>query len=343
LVLAQSLAAGARPAAAPRADPPPTAVKPGPAGIVCLLDVDRPDHPLRHLEQQPCWKNPNVAGVRLRSRWDKIEKVEGKFDWALLDQAVVLARQHHKRLGLSVAAGIATPEWVYQAGAARFALTVRSNVKQQRAVMPLPWDKVALRKWKVFVQAMGSRYDGSPQVAYVVLGGVGYSIETVLVRTDEDRARFDAAGGVARWVKCTEQVIDTYAAAFPHTAVLLSAAPVLRGRDGEPPFREVVRHGISSYRGRFGVMNCGLTATSGSRFYINRTIRSLADQTPVGFQMVWSTKGKGAQLLKGTLAEALDRGVQLKAHFVEVYQEDCRNPAYADELRKAGARLNGRK
>ena len=52
--------------------------------------------------------------------------------------------------------------------------------------------------------------------------------------------------------------------------------------------------------------------------------------------MAWSSRGYNAQLLKGTLREALDRGVDLKAHWIEVYADDVRDPANSRALQQAG-------
>jgi hypothetical protein len=89
-------------------------------GIFCLFEGDRVDRPVRNLAGRPCWTSPNVDGIALRTFWDKVEPENGKFDWSHFDQGVALARQHHKRLALSVAAGVHTPAWVYEAGAPRF-------------------------------------------------------------------------------------------------------------------------------------------------------------------------------------------------------------------------------
>jgi hypothetical protein len=320
----------------PRAAP----AKARPAGIFYLLEPHSRDHRIRQLDNRQGWKNPNVAGVTLRIHWSVLEPREGKFDWSFFDAGVKVARQRHKRLGLSVQAGIQTPDWVYKAGAPKFKFLLRTNYSRDaEATMPLPWDRVFLDKWGRFVRALGKRYDGAPEVAYVMIAGPGSAVETYFVRTRDDLGRVKKLGGTARWLAGSKKVIDLYAKAFPRTPFILAMAPPVPGQEGEAALKQLVGYGVKTYPGRFGVMHHGLNAQSSARFYCNALIQSLSPKTSVGFQMVWSVKGTNAQLVKGTLRQALERALELKAHFVEVYAEDCKDPAYAKDLQKVNARL----
>jgi hypothetical protein len=160
-------------------------LKPGPHGIFALLPSFNSDR--RVNLSRPVWSNPVVRGVRVRTVWRNLQPEENRFDWSYLNEAVALAARHGKSVGVSVAAGISTPDWVYRGGAERFDFTLT---------------------------------------------------------------------------------------------------------------------------------------------------------TPAGFQMVWSTEGdEGAKRVKGTLGQALARGAEFNAQFVEVYEVDCQNPAYAGDLREARQRL----
>ena len=131
-----------------------------------------------------------------------------------------------------------------------------------------------------------------------------------------------------------------YAKAFPTTPIILPMGAPIPGNAGNESIQQVIDYGFGRYPRHFGVIQCGLNAGSRSQFFLNGIIQSHSDLSPVGFQMAWSSRGENAQLLKGTLREALDRGVDLKAHWIEVYAGDVRDPANSRALQQAGTELN---
>src|SRR5207237_9883412 len=128
--------------------------------------------------------------------WPNVKRVESSLDCADLAEAVLLAARHGKSIGLSLAAGIFTPDWVYRGGAQRFDFTLTGPWRPTRHMtMPEPWDDEFLKKWGATVRAMGRRYDGNASVAYVVIGGLGFSIESFCVQTPADIAKLQSLGG----------------------------------------------------------------------------------------------------------------------------------------------------
>src|ERR1700719_1509455 len=167
-------------------------------GIIYLLKADRPDFPSRDLAKEPCWTNPYVQGVLLRTFWNKIQPRDGAIDWTFFDQGVRLAAQYDKKVGLLITAGVTTPQWVFAAGAHEFTVT---TPKGPVLSMPLPWDPVFQAKCGDVIRAFGARYDSNPEVAYVVMGGSGRRAESFFVSTPEDVAAFDRVGGLTSWKK----------------------------------------------------------------------------------------------------------------------------------------------
>jgi hypothetical protein len=204
--------------------------------------------------------------------------------------------------------------------------------------MPEPWDAAFQRDWGEMLRAMGRRYDGNPDVAYVMIGGLGFSIESVYVKTPEDIAKLESLGGQQRWIEGAKRIVDLYAAAFPTTPFIYAMAPPVKGDFSAT--RALVEYGTAKYPGRFGIMHHGLNAAAAADFFPDAAIRTRPPGTPGGFQMVWSTEGdEGAKRVKGTLAQALGRAADFNAQFVEVYEADCQNPLYAADLRSAARRL----
>lgn len=145
------------------------------------------------------------------------------YDWTSIDTTFGLASQYNKTIGISVAAGVNTPPWVYDAGATKYALHDSSGLS-----MPPPWDTVFLAKWKAFIHAMGDRYDSNRKLGYVVISGLGQNVETYLSQSSVDDDLLTSMGGMPAWINAAKEIFAAYADAFPTT-------PFLHHRGQAPP------------------------------------------------------------------------------------------------------------
>ncbi len=306
------------------------------SGIIYLLKADRPDSPSRDLAKEPCWTNPYVQGVLLRTFWNKIQPREGAIDWSFFDQGVALAAQYDKKVGLLITAGVTTPQWVYAAGAHEFTVT---TPKGPVLSMPLPWDPVFQAKWGEVIHAFGARYDSNPQVAYVVMGGSGRRAESFFVSTPEDVAAFDRVGGLASWKTSVKWIVDEYAKHFSATPFLLDLGAPVPSAQGRAALEDVCNFAVAAYPHRFGVRSDGLAANYSPTSFGAREIAALTGSTTVGFQMLVPSKGKSNPQGGLLLADALNRGIGLGAHFIEVYAVDCNEPRNAQVLTQAADKL----
>ena len=289
--------------------------------------------------------NPAVDGVIFRTSWAVTEPQNGGYDWSPIDRLVQEARRTGKILGLGVVAGFRSPEWFLRSGAMTMTTEFSRNYAQQRQItVPVPWDPAFQRKWGELLQVAAGRYDAEPAVAYVLIAGLGQAFEPFMARSPEDRRTFEASGGLPRWIEGAKAVIDLYALHFKATPFVLTMHNPVLSPEGERAIQAVVEYGLRAYPGRFGVKYDGLDAVgiaagSPANFY-HRAISESSSRTPVGYQMVWASQGINAKWLRGSLAEVLERGVALKAHFVEVYAVDCDNPLHAEVLKRASAGLH---
>jgi uncharacterized repeat protein (TIGR01451 family) len=307
---------------------PVAAQKPDPAGIVRLLS-DNYSMP----ERLEAWRNPNLDGMRVRADWNAVQPTSLTFDWSHIDELLSLGAQHGKLIGLSVAAGIFTPQWVYDSGAFEYAIQDGTGNS-----MPIPWDDAFLTKWLAFVNTLGARYDGNPALGYVVMSGMGQIVETYLAQTARDTTNLTNLGGPSAWTEAAKQIIAAYANAFPTTPFFITAAKPFPTADGLSALQNVVDWGVATYPGRFGIMNAGLNAQSDTLYYPNLAVYTYRLTQPVGFQMLCSA-ARDPVRLRGTLDQALMRGVQLGAKFVEVYPVDADDPGQQTVLAVEGAAL----
>jgi hypothetical protein len=204
--------------------------------------------------------------------------------------------------------------------------------------MPLPWDEAFLDPWLAFIRRLGARYDSNPTLGYVVISGLGQNIETYMAQTPRDYERLTALGGAAAWKRAAKKIISAYAEAFPTTPFFITAAKPFHTDEGLAALQHVVDWGVTSYPGRFGIMNASLNANSTTVYYPNLAIYTYSARQPVGFQMLCSY-ANDPERLQGTLGQALRAGIRLGAKFVEVYQADADLPSNQQVLADAGERL----
>ncbi|MBN1488417.1 MAG: DUF4832 domain-containing protein [Phycisphaerae bacterium] len=122
---------------------------------------------------------PGLSTVYLRVPWAFLEPEEGQFCWSLLDTPAQRWIARGKRVALRITCSenwlrYATPEWVKNAGANGYDYAFG----QGRVPGGSMWDPdfvapVFLEKLDHFLAAMGRRYDGDPNVAFVDVGTFG--------------------------------------------------------------------------------------------------------------------------------------------------------------------------
>ena len=287
-------------------------------------------HGDRLSENQACWTNPAINGVRWRGGWSRVQRtVDGPYDWSGPDAALALAQKHGKQIGLSFVALMAPPEGLEAAGC-KFV---------QLSYGRIPWinDPVFLAKWTAFIKAAGARYDG--KVDYIAMGGLGRVIESGIGATPDDIRALDALGGLAGWEAAVKAITDAHAAAFLQTPFIFTASKPYRSPAAPASLKRVLDELAQKYPKRFGIMNCSLNAHSNTGYLPHRYVQKYSATNPVGLQFLTSTRGFGKHRMGGTLAQALDAAVALGAHWIEIYPLDGDNAANADLLKATAAKL----
>jgi Beta-galactosidase len=284
------------------------------SGIFDLLPGDTVKEPVNDLAGKPCWNNPNIAGVVLRTDWAKIEPSENAYDWTYLDTGVARAQASNKKIAISVQAGINSPEWIYTLGAQGIKIPGYGT-------MPLPWDSVFQKNWASLVKQLGARYDGVSVVAYVTMGGPGRTEQLYVCTSPYSVRDFNRDGGTEAWTQAAEAIMEMYAAAFPNTPFLYAYGSPDAHPKSSVPFSNVISYGVNKYPERFGIKSDALHPKMSPSFWPNVYIPALSSSTTVGYQML--KEFAGSTVDGGTLREALNSGVSKKAHFIEVYNRDC--------------------
>ncbi len=158
----------------------------------------------------------------------------------------------------------------------------------------------------------------------------------------EDVAAFERLGGFTSWKAGVKWITDEYARSFTATPFLLDLGAPVPTAQGRAALADVCKYAIAAYPHRYGVKSDGLAADYNLTSYGAREVASLTDTTTVGFQMSVPSKGKLNPQGELLLADALNRGISLGAHFIEVYAVDCNDSGAASVLTAAATQLLAR-
>ena len=324
--------------------------KPEPSGIYALV-FGTGGQPA-DLTGNPLLQNPNVDGFRYKSSWKAIQPTNAsEYKWTQIDSQIAIAAQAGKKIGLAIAAGLSTPDWVYTSTPVVYKYHMQETDPATGLSIgdqPLPWDTAYQTKWLNFVAAIGARYNNNPNVSYVVISGFMQSFPMTLVKTPEDDAALTAlaqnppAGysglttsyvdSDAAYNPAAESIIAGYMDAFLTTAVILTLDNPFPTEAGPTDQRIIKDWGKAQYPGRFGTMVSALYATPAPH-----EPPDPPSIYPKGFQMVCRTSETARLYIDPDpvplpqapipLQDALEHGVTLGGKYVEVYDDDL----YPDE------------
>jgi hypothetical protein len=226
-------------------------------------------------------------------------------------------------------------------------------------VMPVPWDPKFKAKWKEFIVALGARYDSNPQLQYLVMAGFQQTGECYLAAAQEDIDFFDASAvaagyeatdllpaGLVAWEATVKEIVDQYMTSFKNTPLIITGARPYGGPQlvaGQRAMNDIFDWGVTTYPGRFGIMNSQLHVTSTPGYYLNAAIldNHLTEPTGIQFLCNSATDDNVARLSNSppygddpllspydAMSASFDAGIALGVGFIEVYEADVNNPDY---------------
>ncbi|HEY3602165.1 MAG TPA: beta-galactosidase [Chthoniobacterales bacterium] len=341
-----------------------TTLKPQPSGIYDLLN-DPAHTGAVDLSLNPVIDNPNVDGYRLRISWAAIQPDNGDvYDWENIDAAIAVAAAHGKKLCISIAAGLWSPDWIYTTDPVVYKYVMQEidpDTGLSIGNQPLPWDTAYLAKWNKFVAAFGARYDSNPALSYVVLGGFMEQFNLYLAGTDEDaNAMTDLAENPppgypglvtsypdfsSAYTPVAESIITTYASSFPTTSLLLTLTPVIPGPIGQSLQNSISNWAKATFPDHLGTMVSALYAVPPPHAPPPALVTF-----PKGFQLVCRAIDDPARLYQDPdpvplpetpipLQDALEHGVSLAAKYIEVYEGDLTDASSQSVLAAERAKL----
>lgn len=160
---------------------------------------------------------PNSV-VYVRFEWRQVEPKDGEFNWTLIDRAIAKAKQHGATIAMRVMTANAhsvgpytSPEWLFQEGCKKYAYKndgkdAAQGGKPMKRFEPNYSDPIYLAKHAAFLEALGQRYNGSPNVEFLDIGSYGIWGEWHTTHPAPVAVR--------------QQIVDMYLKAFPNTPLV---------------------------------------------------------------------------------------------------------------------------
>jgi hypothetical protein len=278
---------------------------------------------------QNTYGNPNIIGRRFRTEWATIQpNSPDEYDWSTIDNDLSKAEKNTKRLSLSVSMTCnkeggenSIPQWLLDDGVKTYKLPPTQNDKTLTVV--LPWDKKVQPHMLNFQTELCKRYDGL--VEYVAMGGLGcWPIESIVAYDPQDVGLTESEL-LQAWTKNARKLTDHHANFLGMCPFVFTAVPPCKGANAETALIDFVNSAVKRHQGRFGIMNCALSANTKETYVPAGLIKQHSATSPVGFQMVWSAIDDPDRT-KGNLDQCLKNGIALGAHYIEIYPKDADAP-----------------
>ena len=156
--------------------------------------------------------------VYLRMDWADLEPEPGKYNWEKIDQAIEAWKSRRATIALRVmtcnahsAGYYSSPKWLFDAGCRGTEYTEGGDDpttagKRIPRIEPDYADPIYLERHRAFLAALGKRYDGHPDIAFLDIGSYGV--------WGEWHTRHPAS------VEVRKSIVDLYAQAFRRTPLV---------------------------------------------------------------------------------------------------------------------------
>lgn len=212
--------------------------KHSPGGLYALFDQTNGSLPTGW-QDQDVWRDRSVNGVRFRTDWTVVQATaDGGYDFSSIDTFLAYAALQRKGCGLSVEPGIRTPDWVFDLSGLDSWVFADSP---DPGTIPVIWNPKFIQTYGFLIQALGTKYDAHPELDYIVAGGLGRTLESLLALSAGDLALVDAqatadgyANANAGFVDAVSRIARAWGTAFPTTPVIIPMIAPFPGAPRDP-------------------------------------------------------------------------------------------------------------
>ena len=288
---------------------------------------------------------PWISGVTFSFFWKDLEPEKGKFNWKYLDDVIALAAKHGKTVGLwPYLPAPWLPDWMK----GRIG-TYDLNKTRTKSNIPYMLDPVLIKEYNEHLAAIAKRYNGNPNVHYVLVSlsgtsGMHNNVTPAPVQFDLLRKKFNYT--VDAHIKAWQDTFKYYEKIFPDTRW---GYGLHYTNEEMGPAMFVSDWALKKYGSKVVLFNEGLNGQPWMRlqWQLNGwqlNSEYIADQvtrTTVGYQMLgqsWGPKGPNTGT-NGPLDKVLENAGVYDANFLEIWTHDINEPAFEAQLDAEADRL----
>lgn len=313
-----------------------------PHGVVVLLPSGQQNYRAMNLAVV---KNPSVSGVAVQINWRDIEPVQGTPDWSQLDALFAAAELSKKWVHLIMFPGFFSPPWALEGVQADQFEIQYGPGKGTAARLPMPWDRVYLNRWFVFMRLLSARYGRAPAFRMIAAAGpTSVSVEMTLPNSPPAHRRWLADGYTpTRYLDAWGDAFRFYAAAFPNQCISLAAPglPILgpgpKNRAARVRAKEqIIDQAMRVLGNRLAIQSSDLHAGRANVEAPDNTelIKSYSGRIITGFEMRSGSQGEAASRVMGAegnpplaLRRSIDKGMAPNpagrhVNYLEIYVAD---------------------
>ena len=309
------------------------------------------------------YTNPNIAGLTFRTSWADVEPTKGNFVWTKLDTVFDNAEKNGKWVELILIPGFGTPAWALQGVQTGAFSVIYGPGKGGNLVLPLPWDQLYLDRWFAFLKAVSARYQSRLSFIKIAADGpTSVTAEMSLPNAPADLCAWVKVGYTNdRLIGAWKQVFANYAQIFPRqyfSLALYQPLPIVsttRCENGNPigivhsesqrVTALIVGLGADNYPKQFILQENGMTAAKDNTAFFGAydVVKSYSGKIVIGYQLVTSAmlhpSDMGDPDGATALQKSLQRGVDAKAQFLEVWEPDVLTPGAQNVLAAVASAL----
>ena len=205
-----------------------------------ILYIQRGNNKIRY-DQIPkdAWflKEKLTNKVTMDIPWSILEPQEGVFHWdhsewegcfnSWIENGYKVGIQVRGMSTLGTLYNDGVPQWVFDAGAKyidepikQHNLGGRWSIDERPIRFPVYWDPIYLEKANNFINALGKRYNGNPNIEFVIMGFMGRWGEMHISEHTPVEPWLDAGLNIPTYIKAHKKIIDMYVDAFPDTPIV---------------------------------------------------------------------------------------------------------------------------
>ena len=162
-----------------------------------------------------------ISTMYYRFDWEEIETADGVYNWNIIDYYINMAKKRNKKIAFGVMnastsanSAYVTPKWVFDKGAQ---YTITTNEYGNEQFVPVWDDPIYLEEMNQFIQALGERYDGNENIAFIDIRGYGNWGEQ---HNYKDGLEENQIGSYISAEQLKELYIEPYMESFPNTLLV---------------------------------------------------------------------------------------------------------------------------